>query len=147
MKNFKLKVVLLFTMLLISTNKVMASEILEKLQEEAEEPHIQEYAWNLVKPAVSLVMVVITAIGVIILIGATIYIGLKAVALLRGKGSIGKNEIKTFCIALAIGLLISGGGIFGIIQVGNKIAIEPGTQILQEQQDQSQNQKQDQNKK
>lgn len=109
--------------------------VVGEMQKMATSGAIQRQAWYLVKPGAAISLLIIVAMGFLGLIGTVAFILYKVFGLLWGKGGIGKKEWKIFATALLICLSVTGGGIFSMFQVANRVAVEPGVSIIEQQDD------------
>lgn len=136
-KKIMSKVVIFILAFMASISTAFANDIISKIQTEAQDKSVTDMAWGIARPFIQVVLIIITVIAIIVLVLALFYLLGCVYNLIRGKGALGKEEIKKFGIAVGVSLLMIGGGVFGVLKLGNQVVIEPSQNIIQDQDDDS----------
>lgn len=98
---------------------------LDRLGEEIQSETAQEIGWGILTPLLKIVAIVFFVLGILAIIIAVLYLLLRGIKMLFGKGSLGKSEIGKAFTVLVIGVLISGGSWVGVVNLGNNVLVKP----------------------
>ncbi|WP_010246477.1 hypothetical protein [Acetivibrio cellulolyticus] len=66
---------------------------------------------------------VLGTIAIIVAVGFLLLI--KGIKMIFGKGELGKRELGRAFLVILLGILVSGGSWIGVIDLGNKVIVEP----------------------
>ncbi len=107
--------------------------IWQKLKEKNNNPDNWKFAWGILDGPLGILIQIIFILGILILVGAAIFIGVFAFRAFFGKSGISKTVVKIFIVGVVIGVLFTSGGWIGIMEATDKLGVDPATQILTEQ--------------
>lgn len=128
-KRMSLLVVVIFTFL---NNIVAFADPIKRLKTEMESDAAEEIGWGILAPALKIIAIIFFVLGIVAIVVGVGYLLLKGIKMIFGRANLGKNEIGKAFVVILIGVLVSGGSWFGIIELGNKVIIEPvNNEIIQ----------------
>lgn len=79
-------------------------------------------------------LILAICIGIVCIVFALLFILMKLQRVIRGKGEITNRHWKLFAVSICAGILLSGSGWIGMMKTGHEVLVEPSKQIIIENQ-------------
>lgn len=98
---------------------------LERLEEVMTDDDTGDIAFGAMTPVLKIGGIVFIILGIILTVGSVGYLAVCFVKALFGKNRVGKSHLGLAGAALFFGVLLLGGGIFGILKFGKNVGVDP----------------------
>jgi hypothetical protein len=113
---------------------------IDRLRKEMKSDTAENIGWGILSPALKIIAIVFFVLGIIAIIVSVGFLLIRGIKMIFGKGDLGKREIGKAFTVLLIGILVSGGSWIGVVDLGNKVIVEPvNDTIIEESGDQQGN--------
>lgn len=115
----------IFVFVFLSSLTAAFADPIDRLRTEMKSDTAENIGWGILSPLLKVVAIVFFVLGIIAIIVAVGFLLIKGIKMIFGKGELGKRELGRAFLVILIGILVSGGSWIGVIDLGNKVIVEP----------------------